>query len=53
MLMGLWGGDNLSLGRKPMGDFLGQVPSLPELRDVLLLDRGGHPLALTSGSVHG
>ena len=51
-LLGLWGGDDLSLGRKPMSDFLGQVPGLPELHDVLLLDGGGHPLASCSGSGH-
>ena len=31
-LMGLRSGDDLPLGRKPVGDFLGQVPRLPELR---------------------
>ena len=51
-LMGLRGRDDLSLGRKPMGDFLGQISGLPELGDVLLLDGGDHPLALRSGSRH-
>ena len=37
-LMGPGGGDELSLVGEPVGDFLGQVPGLPELRDVLLLD---------------
>ena len=48
-LMGLRGGDDLSLGPKPVGDFLGQISSLPKLDDILLLDGGGHPLALRSG----
>ena len=52
-LLGLRGGDDLSLGWKSMSDVLGQVPGLPELLDVLLLDGGGHPLALRSGSRHG
>ena len=51
-LLGLRGGDDLSLGRKSMSDVLGQVPDLPELLDVLLLDGGGHPLASFSGSEH-
>ena len=36
-----------------MRDFGGQVSSLPELRNVLLCDRGGHPPALKIGSGHG
>ena len=52
-LMGLRSGDDLSLGRKSVCDFLGQIPGLPELFDVLLLDEGDHPLALRSGSGHG
>ena len=35
-----------------MSDVLGQVPGLPELHDVLLLDGGGHPLASNSRSGH-
>ena len=35
------------------GDFLRQVPGRPELSNVLLLDGGDHPLALTTGSRHG
>ena len=35
-----------------MSDAFGQVPGLPELLDVLLLDGGGHPLASSSGSGH-
>ena len=52
-LLGLRGRDDLSLGRKPVGDLLGQISGLPELGDVLLLDGGDHPLALTTGSGHG
>ena len=46
-------GDDLPLGWKTVGDFLRQVPGRPKLGDVLLLDGGSHPLALTSGSGHG
>ena len=49
-LIGLRSGDDLPLGREPVGDFFGQIPRLPELRNVLLLDGGDHPLALRSGS---
>ncbi len=52
-LMRLWGGDDLPLGGKPVGDFWGQVPRLLELHNVLLHDEGGHPLALRSRSGHG
>src|SRR4051812_37479726 len=52
-LVGFWCRDYLSLGRKPVGDLLRQIPGLPKLGDVLLLNGGGHPLALTSGSGHG
>ena len=48
--LGLRGGDDLSFGRKSMSDVLGQVPGLPELLDVLILDGGGHPVASSSGS---
>ena len=51
-VLGLRGGDNLSLGRKPVDDFLGQIPSLPEPGNVLLFNGGGRPLALCSGSGH-
>ena len=35
-LMGLWGRDDLSLGRESMSDLLGQISGLPELLDILL-----------------
>ena len=35
-----------------MEDFRSQVSFLPELRDIVLYDRGGHPLALKPGSGH-
>ena len=47
------GGDDLPLGWKPVSDFFRQLPGLPKLGDVLILDRGGHPLALPSRSGHG
>ena len=49
-LIGLWRGDNLPWSRKPVLDIGGQVSDLPKLSNVLLLDRGGHPLALRVGS---
>ena len=52
-LMGFHGRDNLSRGREMVHDLLGQIPGLPEFLDILLLDGGGHPLALRSGSRHG
>ena len=52
-LCGLWHGDNLSLGWQTMGDLLCQIFGRPELSNVLLLDGGDHPLALTTGSGHG
>ena len=52
-LMGLWGRDDLSLDRETVNDLLGQVSGLSELLDVFLLNRGGHPLATSSGSGHG
>ena len=52
-LIGLRCGDDLPLGWKTVGDFLRQVPGRPKLTNVLLLDGGDHPLALTSGSGHG
>ena len=35
-----------------MRDFGGQIPGFPYLLDVLLCDRGSHPLALKVGSEH-
>ena len=35
-----------------MLDVGGQISDLPELRNFLLCDRGGHPLALKVGSGH-
>ena len=52
-LTGLWCGDDLPFGREPVWDSRSQVPRLPEPRDVLLGDRGGHSLALRAGSGHG
>ena len=51
-LVGLGSGDNLFGSRKPVLDIGGQIPSLPELRNILLCDRGSHPLALMVGSGH-
>ena len=47
-LMGLWGRDDLSLGRETVNYLLGQVSGLSELLDVFPLNSGGiHlPLAL-------
>ena len=52
-LSGLRHGDNLYLGRQAVGDLLRQISGCPELSNVLLLDGGNHPLALTTGSGHG
>ena len=52
-LGGLRRGDNLSLGRQTVGDLLCQISGRPKLSNVLLLDGGDHPLALTTGSGHG
>ena len=49
--LGLRGGDDLPLGRKPMSYVFGQVSGLPKLLDVLLLDGGGHPIACRSGHI--
>ena len=51
-LIGLWCRDDLPWSRKPVLDVSGQVSDLPKPRNVLLLDRGGHPPALRVGSVH-
>ena len=39
--------------RQPVRDIYGQVSGRPKLSNVLVLDGGDHPLALTSGSGHG
>ena len=52
-LCGLRRGDDLSLGWQMMGDLLRQISGHPELSNVLLLDGGDHPLALTTRSGHG
>ena len=51
-LVGLGSGDNLFGSRKPVLDIGGQIPSLPELRNILLCDKGGHPSALMVRSGH-
>ena len=48
-LMGFGHWDDLSRVQQPVRDILGQVSGLPKLGDVLLCDRGGHPLASRSG----
>ena len=52
-LVGLRRGDDLSLGRQAVGDSLRQISGRPGLSNVLLLDGGDHPLALTTGFGHG
>ena len=52
-LVGFGSRDNLTLSRKPVKDFGGEVPSLPKVRDVLLCDKRGHPLSLKAESGHG
>ena len=44
--------DNLPWSRKPVLDIGGQLSDLPKLRNILLLDRGGHPSAFCVGSGH-
>ena len=51
-LIGLRRGDNLPWSRKHVLDIGGQVSDLPKLRNVLLLNRGGHPLACCVRSRH-
>ena len=51
-LMGLQSGDDLSRRRKTVADFLGKIPGLAKLFDILLPDGRGHPLASCSGSGH-
>ena len=50
--IGLWCRDDLPWSRKPVLDVSGQVSDLPKPRNVLLLNRGGHPPALRVGSGH-
>ena len=50
--VGFQGRDDLSRRRETVADFLGQLPSLLEIFDILLLDGRGHPLASCSGSGH-
>ena len=52
-LLGFQSGNDLSRRWETMAVFLGQIPGLPKPRDILLLNGGGHPLALTSRSGHG
>src|SRR4051812_15789460 len=52
-LVGLRRGENLPLGWQAVGDFLRQISGRSELSNVLLLDGGDHPLALTTRSGHG
>ena len=52
-LVGLWSRDDMSRLWETVCDLLGQVSGLSELLDILLLNGGGHPLALRSGSRHG
>ena len=49
-LVGFRSRDNLSRRRKTVTDFLGQIPGLPKLFDILLSDGRGHPFASCSGS---
>ena len=51
-LVGFRSRDDLSCHRETVVDFLGQVPGLPKLFDILLRDGGGHPFASCSGSRH-
>ena len=52
-LVGFGSRNNLPLGRKPVKDLRGQIPRLPELRDILFGDRRSRPPALKAGSGHG
>ena len=51
-LIGLRCRDDLPWSRKPVLDVGSQISDLPKLRNVPLLNRGGHPPALV-GSGHG
>ena len=50
--IGLRCGDDLPWSRKPVLDVGGQVSDLPKLRNVFLLNPGGHPPALRIRSGH-
>ena len=52
-LVGLRREDDLSLSLQAVGDSLRQISGRSELSNVLLLDGGDYPLALTTGSGHG
>ena len=49
--VGFGGGDDLPRIWEPVHDICGQVSGFPELRNVLLRNRGDHPLASLSGHV--
>ena len=51
-LVGFRSRDDLSCRREMVADFLGQVPGLPKLFDILLPDGRGHPFASCSRSRH-
>ena len=50
-LVGSRSRNDLPCVREPVHDVCGQVSGRPELRNVLLLDGGGHPLASRPGHV--
>ena len=50
-LMGLGGGDELSLNGEPVRHVAGQVSGIAQLLDLPLHDGGGHPLASCSGHI--
>ena len=49
--VGLGGRNDLPRAWEPVRDIRGQVSGFPKLRDVLLRNGGGHPLASRSGHV--
>ena len=49
--VGFGGRDNLPRVWEPVCDICGQVSGFPDLRDVLLRNKGGHPHASRSGHV--
>ena len=50
--MGFRSRDDLSRRWKTVADFLGHIPGLPKLFDILLPDGRGHPFASCSESKH-